>query len=66
MVIGTLMEHDRSARTIPISQGPFIDSILTRLNAARPRSRAPGTHLSAEDCPTSKDEKDMMVMKCWR
>jgi hypothetical protein len=54
---------DRSTCTISISQGAFIDSILTRFNLtdAAPVTTplAPGTHLSADDRPTSKDEMDM-------
>src|SRR5258708_3106201 len=59
-VLGMLMERDRSARTISISQEAFVDSILARFNftnatiVATPL--APGTHLSVNDCPTSQDE----------
>jgi uncharacterized membrane protein len=56
---------DRSARTISISQGAFIDSILTRFNhtnAAPVKTPvATGTHLSADDWPTSKDEMEMAM-----
>jgi len=58
-----LMERDRSSRTISISHGAFIDSILTRFNLtdAVPVTTpfAPGTHLSTDDSPTSKDEMEM-------
>jgi len=62
-VLGMLMERDRSARTVSISQGTFIDSIMTRFNLtdAAPVTTplAPGTHLSADNNPTSKDEMEM-------
>jgi hypothetical protein len=56
---------DCSARTISISQGAFIDLILTRFNLtdAAPVTTplVPGTHLSTDDCPTSKDEMEMTM-----
>jgi len=66
-VLGMLMERGRSARTISISQEAFIDSILARFNLTDAASvttpLAPGTHLSADDSPTSKDEKDKKEMR---
>ena len=55
-----LLEHDRSTRTISISREAFIDSILARFDLADATPvitpLAPGTRLSAADCPTSQDE----------
>ena len=54
-VLGMLLEHDRSAHTIAISQEAFIDSILARFNLLDATTvttpLALGTHLSAVDCP---------------
>jgi len=62
-VLSMHMERDCSVRTISISQGEFIDSVLTRFNLtdAAPVTTplAPGTHLSSDDRPTSKDEMEM-------
>ena len=53
-VLGMLLERDRSARTIAISQEAFIDSVLTRFNlldaTTVTTSLAPGSHLSVADC----------------
>ena len=65
-----LLERDRPARTISISHEAFIDSILTRFNltdatvVATPLT--PGAHLSADDCPTSKDEIEEMANRPYR
>jgi Reverse transcriptase (RNA-dependent DNA polymerase) len=59
-VLGMLLERDRAAHTISLSQEAFIDSILTRfrLTNAAPVSTPfpPNVQLSATDCPTSDDE----------
>jgi len=56
-----LVERDRSARTISISQEAFIGSLLARFNLsdATPVSMPllPGTQLSTLDCPDSEEEK---------
>ena len=62
-VLGILMERDRPARTISISQEAFIDSILALFNLVDASTVSmplvPGTQLSVVDCPAEKDEKDM-------
>ena len=62
-VLSMLMEHDRPARSISVSQEAFIDSVLTRFNLTNAATvstpLAPGAHLSATDCPTTDDEKEM-------
>jgi len=62
-----LLERDRSARTIAISQDAFIDSILARFNLLDATTvtmpLAPGSHLSVADCPTSQDEIEMMATR---
>ena len=69
-MLGMLVERDRAARTISISQEAFINSILARFNLtdASPLSTplTPGTHLSAADCPTSQEEKDEMATRPYR
>jgi len=69
-VLGMLLERDRPARTISISQEAFIDSILTRFNLTDATAVAtpltPGTHLSTTDCPTSKDEIEEMADRPYR
>ena len=69
-VLGMLLERDRPTRTISISQEAFIDSILTRFNLTNATTVAtpltPGTHLSADDCPTSKDEIEEMANRPYR
>jgi hypothetical protein len=59
-VLGMLLERECSARTMSILQEAFIDSttILTPL--------APGTQLSAADCPTSKDKLAEVSMRPYR
>ena len=63
-VLGMLLERDRPTRTISMSQEAFIDSILTQFNLTNATTVAtpltPGTHLSADDSPTSKDEIEEM------
>ena len=63
-VLGMLLERDRPTRKISISQEAFIDSILTQFNLTNATTAAtrltPATHLSADDCPTSKDEIEEM------
>ena len=65
-----LLERDRPARTISISQEAFIDSTLTRFNLTDAATVAtpltPGTPLSAGDCPTSKDEIEEMEDRPYR
>ena len=67
MVLGMLLERDRSARTIAISQEAFIDSILARFNLLDATTvtmpLAPGSHLSVADCPTSQDEIEEMATR---
>jgi hypothetical protein len=69
-VLGMLLERDRPARTIAISQEAFIDSILLRFHLADATTvttpLTPGTHLSSTDCPTSKDEIDEMANRPYR
>jgi hypothetical protein len=52
-VLSMLLEHDHPERTISISQGAFIDSIITRFNLIDTSTvlapLAPGSHLSAAD-----------------
>ena len=64
-VLGMLLECDRPTRTISISQKGFIDSILTRFNLTDATTvttpLTPGTHLSTDDCPTSKDKIEEMA-----
>ena len=59
-VLGMLLERDRPARTISISQEEFIDSTLTRFNLTDVATIAtpltPGTPLPADDRPISKNE----------
>ena len=58
------------ARTISIYQEAFIDSILMRFKLADATTVAtpltPGTHLSADDCPISKDEIEEMSNRPYR
>ena len=58
--LGMLLERDRPARTISIFQEAFIYSVLARFNLTDATPVAtpltPGTHLSADDGPTLKDE----------
>ena len=58
-----LIERNRAAGAIYISQEASINSILTRFNLtnAIPLSAplAPGTRLSAADCLTSQEKDDM-------
>ena len=65
-----LMECDRPARSISVSQEAFIDSILTRFNltdaATVSTPLVPGAHLSATDCPTTDDEKKEMGNRPYR
>ena len=69
-VLGMLLERNRPAHTISISQETFINSILTRFNLTDATTVAmpltPGTHLSADDCPTSKDEIEEMANRPYR
>ena len=69
-VLDMLLERDRSARTIAIPQNAFIDSILALLNLLDATTvttpLAPGTHLSAVDCPTSQDETEEMATRPYR
>jgi len=68
--LGMLLQRDRSARTISISQEAFSDSILTCFNFADAATvttpLAPGTHLSVADCPMSEDEKEEMANRPYR
>jgi hypothetical protein len=63
-VLGMLIERDRAARPISISQEAFINSILARFNLADATPLTapvvPGTQLSGADFPTSQDDKDEM------
>ena len=69
-VLGMLVERDRSARTISISQEAFINLILARFNFidATPLSTplAPGTQLTNADCPQTQEEKDEMATRPYR
>ena len=69
-VLGMLIERDRAARAVYLSQEAFINSLLTRfsLTDAAPLTTplAPGTHLSAADCPTSQEEKAHMATRPYR
>ena len=69
-VLGMLMERDRPARSISVSQEAFIDSVLTCFNltdaATVSTPLAPGAHLSATDCPTTNDEKKEMGNRPYR
>ena len=69
-VLGMLLEHDRTARMILISQEAFINLILARFNLmdASPLSTllVPSTQLSTADCPTTQGEKDKMATRPYR
>jgi len=69
-VLGMLLERDRAARTVSISQEAFIDSILARFNLTDATTVStpltPGTHLSAADCPTAKEELEEMGTRPYR
>jgi transposase InsO family protein len=69
-VLGMLIERDRAAHTISISQEAFINTILTRFNLTEATSLstplAPGTQLTKDDCPTSQEEKDDMATRPYR
>ena len=69
-VLGRLLERNRSARTIEISQEAFIDSILARFNLLDASTvttpLAPGSHLEAADCPTSKQEIEDITTRPYR
>ena len=59
-VLGMLVERDRAARMVCISQEAFINSILTRFNlvdaATVSTPLAAGSFLSASDCPATSDQ----------
>ena len=65
-----LLEHDRPARTISKSKEAFIDSIIVRFNLTDATTiatpLAPGTHLSAVDCPTLMDNFGEMANQPYR
>jgi len=69
-ILGMLVERDRTARTISISQEAFITSLLTRFNLsdATPVSTPllPGAQLSMLDCPDSEEEKLEMKTRPYR
>ena len=69
-MLGMLLEHDRSACTIAISQEAFIDSILVCFNLTNATTismpLAPRTQLSTVDCPTSEDEIAEMATHPYR
>ena len=69
-VLGMLPERNRPTRTISIPQEGLIDSILTRFNPTNATTVAtpltPGTHLSVDNCPTSKDEIEEMANRPYR
>ena len=69
-VLGMLLERDRTARMILISQEAFINSILACFNLmdASPLSTplVPGTQLSTTNCPTTQEEKDEMATRPYR
>ena len=69
-ILGMLVERDRTARTISISQEAFIGSLLARFNLsdAAPVSTPflPGTQLSTLDCPDSEEEKLEMKTRPYR
>jgi hypothetical protein len=69
-VLSMLMERDRSARMISILQGALIDLILTCFNLtdAPPITAPPGlgTHPSADDFCSSKDDMDDMAVEPYR
>jgi len=58
-----LLERDRSARTIAISQEAFTASILTRFNLIDATTvttpLVPGSRLSVADCTTSQEIEEM-------
>ena len=70
MGTGKLLERGRPTRTISISQEELIDSILTRFNLTDATTVATpltsGTPLSADNCPTSKDEIEQMANRPYR
>ena len=63
-VLGILLGRNCSACMISIPQEAFINSILARFNLTDATTIAtpltPGAHLSADECPTSKDEIEEM------
>jgi hypothetical protein len=69
-VLSMLLERNRPDRTISISQEAFIKSILARFNLIDASTVttpfAPGSHLSATDCPTNNDEIREMGMRPYR
>ena len=69
-VLGMLVERDRSARMISISQEAFINSVLACFNLtdATPLSTplTPGTQLTNADCPQTQEEKDEMANRPYR
>jgi len=69
-VLDMLIERDRAARTVSISQEACINSMLTRFNLADATTLstplASGPQLSSADCPTSQDEKDEMATRPYR
>ena len=68
--LGMLLERDRPARTISIFQEAFIDSVLARFNLTDATPVAtpltPGTHLSTDDGPASKDEIEEVADRPYR
>jgi len=64
-ILGMKVEHDRTERTISISQEAFIDSILACFNLADTAPTmtplTPGTQLTKADCPTVQADRDEMA-----
>jgi len=69
-ILGMLVEHDRTARTISISQEAFIGSLLAQFNlsGAAPVSTPllPGAQPSTLDCPDSDSEELEMKTRPYR
>ena len=69
-VLGMLLEHDHPARTTSRPKEGFLDSILARFHLTDATTvaipLAPGTHLSAVDCPTLKDQIEEMANQPYR
>jgi hypothetical protein len=63
-MLSMCITHNRDQRIITLDQTAYINSIINEFNMARANPvvtpYAPGSHLSAADCPTSEEEKERM------
>jgi len=69
-VLGMLLEFDRSARAVAISQEAFSHYTFACLNPFDATTvttpLVPGSHLSVADCPTSQDEIEETATRLYR